>query len=281
MTAAVVVYVDRSPTTDSTVLRWAAAESRRRNAPLHVVVTNGQWPGERDSLVTETREAIHDAVPGLIVLRRSAQRPVSDALCKLSADAGAIVVQASLPGVEAVVANSFCPVFVLPDPLPAEHGPVALGLAPWTGEEVIDLAFQEATRRHTRLVAVRTWTDPQLNLSTLRPDQLHMWDRRNDRARREVDLALSAWRVIFPDVEVDALVVQDRTADFLFALTGLSQLLVLGRSARGALLATIAGSPVSELLPRARCPLLVVPAEGPPRRSWLPSSTHGWTFTGR
>jgi nucleotide-binding universal stress UspA family protein len=266
-------------------LLWAAAEACRREAPLHVLLAGAQRSTvEHPSKIAEALRAIRDAFPDLPVLGHPSRGPVPDALRELSADAGALVVPASLPGLESVVADSYCPVFALPDDaaIPAaEHGPVALGVAPWTSEETIDLSFREAALRCTRLIAVRTWSDPQLSLSRLRPDQLFRWDRADDRARHELELALSAWHVAHPDVQVETIVVQDRTADFLLSLSRLAQLLVVGRSTRGTLLAGIAGSPVSELLHGSRCPVLVVPAEGPPRTTWLPSRSDGWAFTQR
>jgi nucleotide-binding universal stress UspA family protein len=92
---------------------------------------------------------------------------------------------------------------------------------------------------------------------------------------------LSPWTVIHPDVSVERLVVQDCRADILVALSQRARLLVLGRSARGALLAGIAGSPVELLIRAAGCPVVVVPAAGPPRTTWLPSRIRGWAFTGR
>ena len=44
---------------------------------------------------------------------------------------------------------------------------------------------------------------------------------------------------------------------------------------RGALLGLIAGSPADALLRAAHCPVMVVPAPGPPRTTWLPSDAHG------
>jgi nucleotide-binding universal stress UspA family protein len=278
----IVVCVDGSPS-DHPVLRWAAAEARRRKASLQVVVTDAQQSSRAQySTFVDVLAAVRDVVPDVPVLGHSSHGPVADTLRELSVDAAAMVVPASFPDLAGVVADSYCPVFTVPDDFsPQEHGPVALGVAPWTGEEVIDLAFTEAALLHAPLFAVRTWSDPRLSLATLRSDRLVRWDRANERARRELELALSAWAVIHPEVQVETAVMQDNTADFLLSLTRRSRLLVLGRSTRGALLAGIAGSPVDGLLRSARCPVLVVPAEGPPRTTWLPGRTHGWSFTRR
>jgi hypothetical protein len=106
-------------------------------------------------------------------------------------------------------------------------------------EEVFDLSFREAAERRAGLVAVRTWSDPLIDIGSLRPEELRHWDRTEDRAQRELELA--PWIVIHPEVSVEIMVVQDRATDFLLALSHRAQLLVLGRSTRGALLGLIAG----------------------------------------
>ena len=149
--------------------------------------------------------------------------------------------------------------------------PVVLAAAPWTCEEVFELAFRAAAERHAPLLAVRTWTNPRIDLGWLRPERVGRWDAAHRRARQELDIALSAWTVAYPDMTVQTMVVEDDAAEFLISLSHRAQLLVLGRSGRGALLGAIAGSPVHTLMTRAQCPVMVVPAEGPPRWTWLPS----------
>jgi nucleotide-binding universal stress UspA family protein len=144
-------------------------------------------------------------------------------------------------------------------------------------EEVFDLSFREAAERRAGLVAVRTWSDPLIDIGSLRPEELRHWDRTEDRAQRELELA--PWIVIHPEVSVEIMVVQDRATDFLLALSHRAQLLVLGRSTRGALLGLIAGSPAEALLRAANCPVIVVPAAGPPRTSWLPADAHERTLS--
>ena len=72
---------------------------------------------------------------------------------------------------------------------------------------------------------------------------------------------------------------EDRAAELLVAFSHRARLMVVGRSERGALLAGLSESPVAAHLRAARCPVLVVPAEGPPRTTWLPSHERGWAVT--
>ena len=269
---AVVALADRSAR-GKQALSWAASEAARRRAPLQVVVADDQrTPQERQTLFADAVASIRHAAPGISVLAHTGHGPTVQTLRELSAEAAALVVPASLPSVTIVVADSYCPVFVVPEDAAhpaAERGPVVLGVAPWTGEHVIDLAFREAELRRAGLFAVRTWFDARIDLGRPRSDAIQQWDPAEARVRRELELSLSAWSADHPDVHVETVVVADRAAHFLLSVTGRARLLVLGRTVRGALLTGIVGFPVSNVLHRARCPVLVVPAEGPPLTTWL------------
>jgi len=101
-----------------------------------------------------------------------------------------------------------------------------------------------------------------------------------DRARQELDHALSPWTIIYPQVEVERVVEQEQATALLLDLSTRAQLLVLGRSSRGALLGLVVGSPTVDLLGAAHSPLLVVPAAGPPRSTWWPTASSRRTRAG-
>jgi nucleotide-binding universal stress UspA family protein len=266
-------------------LRWAAAEADRRDAPLHIVIGDSRARSRsgRRGVFADALATVRDAVPGLEVLGGSTRGPVRDELQELSADAAVVVVPATLPDTAAVVASSYCPVVVVPSDAPpaTEAGPVVLAIAPWTGEDVVDLAFEEASGQHTPLFVVRAWTEPGIDLGRPRSGPIAEWDRAEERACRELELAISPWRVSHPDVDVRCVAVDDDAAELLVALSHRARLLVLGRSTRGALLGGPSESPVTALLRTAPCPVLVVPPEGRPRTTWLPDRARGWAFTGR
>jgi nucleotide-binding universal stress UspA family protein len=200
-------------------------------------------------------------------------------LCRLSADATALVLPATLPELTTVVADAYCPVVVVParDPSPkAVNGPVVLGAAPWTSEGVFALAFQAASERRAPLRALRVWSERPVDPRWPRPE----WDCADERARRELEQALSAWTIVHPEVPVEMVVVEDHTSDILVAVSYGARLLVVGRSAHGALLAGIARSPVDDLLRNACCPVLVVPDDGPPRTALLPTAGRARAFAG-
>jgi len=283
----IVVCADRSAAAHR-ALRWGVAEARRRKAPLQVVAAGQTAPKPGNSVLADAVATVRTSISGLPLVGGNPHGPVVDTLRELSADAAAVVVPSSLPELPHIVAESYCPVVAVPEQTPeprharaggAEQGPVVLAAAPWTGEEVFELAFREAADRQAELIAVRTWSDPRIDIGSLRPEQLRHWDRTTDRARRELELELSPWIAIHPQIRVETVVVQDRATDFLLALSHRAQLLVLGRSTRGALLGLIAGSPADALLRAAHCPVLVVPAAGPPHTTWLPANPHGRTLS--
>jgi nucleotide-binding universal stress UspA family protein len=277
---AVVVGTDRS-TAGLRALRWATAEARRTGAALCVLaVAPDRLPGADRSLFADVLAAVVSRVS-----RGHRGHPVPDRLRTLSAEASMVVVPATFAGLTALVAASYSPIVVVPD-RDADDGPVVLGAAPWTGEEVFDLAFREATQRCVGLVAVRTWTDARVDLGrtgrrTTGPGAPGLVDRATERVRRDLDLALSAWTVIYPTVRVERIVAQDHATALLRELSVRAQLLVLGRSGRGALLGLVVGSPAVDLLGRAQCPLLVVPSAGPPRSTWWPTGLSTRVLPGR
>jgi len=79
---------------------------------------------------------------------------------------------------------------------------------------------------------------------------------------------------------VERVVEQEQATALLLDLSTRAQLLVLGRSSRGALLGLVVGSPTVDLLGAAHSPLLVVPAAGPPRSTWWPTASSRRTRAG-
>ena len=283
MTGTVTVCADRSPAGPRAV-KWATAEARRHALPLTIVAPDPRRARSvRHSAFADALAAVRAVVPGVPVLGGRTDEALPAMLRRLSARAAALVVPATLPDLATVVADAYCPVVTVPahNPVPeAVNGPVVLGAAPWTAEGVIELAFQTASDRKAPLRAVRVWSEPRIDVGWLRPDRIAERHSAEERARRELELALSGWTIAHPDVPVEMTVVQDHPTEFLLRLSHRAQLLVLGRSARGALLAGIAGSPVDTLLRSAACPVMVVPAEGPPRTTWLPSWDRAKALTG-
>jgi len=255
----ILVWADPS-TAGWRAVRWAAAEAERRRGSLHVVVGDVR-PCSTVPLDAHRGNGSGNG-SGLPPMNGSTGGPALDALQELSVDAEIVVVPA-IPSADAVVAASSCPIVVVPADAPAPWaaaGPVVLAVDPWTAEDVVPRAFEEASRERAPLLAVRAWTEPGADLGRPRPGPIAAWDGAEGRARRELGRAISPWRLLHPDVEVGTLTVQDEAGPLLVAMSHHARMLVLGR----------AGPPRGALLRAARCPVLVVPPAEPARATGLP-----------
>jgi nucleotide-binding universal stress UspA family protein len=249
--------------------RWAAAEAIRRQLPLQLVGT------QVDGLRAVRR--LRGEYPRLPVELHRLPGPVGRALRPLTADAALLALPA--PAHEPVLSSSFCPTAVVPADDTA-RGRVVVGVAPWTPEEVLRTAVDEALERDAELVAVRAWRaggHGLRDLARLLPGpfgaERNGWgDGAGDtaeEAQRELDQLLSPWRIGYPDLRLHPLVVHGGAAAVLTMLSVDAELLVVGRSGRGALLRAVAGTPGDDAVAAARCPVLVVPEPVPPRREVL------------
>jgi len=156
--------------------------------------------------------------------------------------------------------HAHCPVAVIrgnaePDP----SWPVVVGVdgSP-ISEDAVAVAFDQASSRHTALIAVHAWSEiPEHGQFAIvdRPAEL----RRIEAAERQL-LAeqLASWREKYPDIPVEQVVVsQPPTAALLERAAG-AQLLVVGSHGRGGFTGMLIGSTSRHLLHHAPCPLLVV-----------------------
>jgi nucleotide-binding universal stress UspA family protein len=180
-------------------------------------------------------------------------------------------VPAGLPELTAVLTGSHCPVAAIPAVASGAAGSgVVLGAASWTEDPVYEEAFRIAEQRGSPLVAARVWhLDTVSLLDPVRPARLRAWDREYAHRREALDADLAAWRIAYPDVEARTVLADDTPVAFLGALAARAELLVLGGSARHAVLERLAPSGASILAASAGCPVLIVPPGWPPRRDWL------------
>jgi nucleotide-binding universal stress UspA family protein len=239
----------------------------------HAVVTWAQRQAHRTGARTEI---LVDPDPGasgtspVDVLVRWLDRwtgwsSLVDRLGRASAGAGVLVVPQDMEGLERLVDTAYEAVAVVP-PDPLRHdGPVVLALASRTGDEAVEQAFEAAESRHAPLLALR-YRDPERWI-LVTPDDVVEATREERRSWSE---RLAAWRFAYTTVPVDVEVTDGDPALELVDVSGHARLLVVGRSARGRLLGSLTPSPVAAVARHARCPVLVVPPEGPPRRSWWP-----------
>lgn len=154
------------------------------------------------------------------------------------------------------VARAHCPVLVVRGagalPRRAHPGPVVVGVAGSDDlDELLDFAFREAAMRVLPLRAVHAWIRPQLAW----PDGMAPMNELNAvrRAAEDwLDAAVSAWRDKYPEVAVEARVVEAPAKQALLDAAEGATLAVVGQK-RGRF-----GSTVPYLLHHAACPVAVV-----------------------
>jgi Universal stress protein family len=271
-------------------VRWAAREAVRRKAHLHVVLPNDE---RRDRLsrdaVARTLSVARRTAPGVVISAAPDTAPTLRAELVASAESDLLVVAAAAGHLDELIMKAFCPVVVVPDAPatartisgteafthPHDAMPVVLAVGPSTADEVLAFGFAQASERRAGLLAVRTWTDPLLELASLVPGRIARWDAADDVVRGELDQRLDGYAIAYPEVAVRTLVANDRCAELLAALAYRARLIVLGTPARGRALNAIWKSPALALAHSVPCPVAVVPVPSPIHNSWLPTRRVG------
>lgn len=264
---------------------WALTEAASSGRPLtlaHVM----RWPlPEVDALQlaapvddpARARQVANDLVHAAVAWCRDAAPEITvhgemltggaiDLLAKLSTTASLLVLGASgqtdssqvLLGSSAseLTRRVSVPVAVIRDDDGARTKAVVIGVdgSP-AGERAVRAGFDLAARRHRRVIALHAWSDLPLEALGIRPD--------DDSAPGPEDGAalltaqLSEVRRLYPQVQVDEVVVLDRPTRALLDLAVGAALLVVGRHGRARTADTPLGSVCHAVLHYAPCPVLL------------------------
>jgi nucleotide-binding universal stress UspA family protein len=276
----------------------AAAEARRRGAPLTVVHV---WPGRyagpfRPRGVVPTEE---DGRRVLDVAVQRARRAVADievstrlvdgdpanTLARFSAKAQLLVVghrddvltRHGWGSTAAYLAHhTACPLLV--DRGDGQQaGPVVLAAsARESGTATVGCAFEQADLRRAPLIAVHVWSAADHTGPSPAPAG---YAAARDEADRVLAEALAGWRTRYPDVEVTRLVLHD--LDVAYTLERASRrgrLLVAGTGRHGRFAELLYGSLDVSMLRTAASPVLLVP---PAWQGAVSAPTQGRPATGR
>jgi nucleotide-binding universal stress UspA family protein len=159
--------------------------------------------------------------------------------------------------VTSVTARATCPVVVVRGE--AHDGPILVGTdGSEDSREALEFAFEEASRSHASLSVVYCWQP---------------WQR-HDQAVEDAAALLRGWlaeslepiRARFPDVAVEAEVVDGRPAITLAERAVGASLAVVGSRGRGGVRGLLLGSVSQSLLHNAACPVAVVRHRNEKRR---------------
>lgn len=171
--------------------------------------------------------------------------------------AGRVLAHSTTTG---VAARAHCPVVGVPDCWPegGTYGRVVVGIdASEASHDALDLAFQEAARRGSKLVVLHAWRLPTAydDLATS-PQAVQEWLAS---ARDEMTETLAPFREAYPSVAVDVDLRHEYAAAALAASTRGADLIVVGRRGHGAPLGVYLGSLARMLIREGRCPVEIAP----------------------
>jgi nucleotide-binding universal stress UspA family protein len=278
--------------TDSSLaaVRWAAGEAQHRNTDLHVVhayeetwLTADAVPehtyielarNQAEEILADARVAAHALVPDLTVQTDAVLGEPAATLVSAATAAGLVVVgNRGRGGFTSLLLGSVghrvathapCPTVVVRGCSIGREGPVVVGAdgSP-AADHAVQLAFEEASARHTEVVAIRAYqppaTPPTPGMPGIPPLSTGPEvDTTGERTR--LGESLAPWRDKYPHVSVKAMVVRGNPARILVGASHTAQLLVVGNRGHGSLIGSMLGSISLQLLHHTDCPVLIARA---------------------
>jgi nucleotide-binding universal stress UspA family protein len=161
----------------------------------------------------------------------------------------------------ALVHHAHCPVAVIRDDEAiigdAARAPVLVGIdgSP-ASEAATAIAFEEASRRGVRLMALHAWTDPRVYGST-GSHQNSKWDAQLSEEEETLAERLAGWHERYPDVGVRRRIEIGDPARCLIDASERAQLIVVGSHGCGWFSGRLLGSVGAAVVNRAKIPVIV------------------------
>ncbi|MEV0063190.1 universal stress protein [Nocardia sp. NPDC050718] len=154
----------------------------------------------------------------------------------------------------AIARHAACQVAVVPE-APATAGAVVVGVdGSGVSADAIAVAFDEASRRGVRVIAVHAWSEffRYESRATMRAE-----------AEAELSASLAGYREKYPEVSVERIAVEDRPARAILTAAAGAQLIVVGSHGRGGFADAALGSVAQAVLHGTTCPLIITRPESP------------------
>lgn len=264
---------------------WAAAEAASRGLVLHIVRTyrnsfpprpwgpinilTGYAEAEAEALMRRTVTHLERRWPDLPITCQLTEGAAAGVLVEESDRAALTVVgRHPVPVLEAcvlgsvttaVAARAHSPVVVAgyPPEFPDQLGAVVVGVSAQRSEhDVLAFAFDSAARDGRTLRAVLCWwpdwyIEAGLGGDQSAPEQVKAW----------FSEALAGWQEKYPDVTVEARIVDDHPVTGLAVNAYGQHMLVIGNHGRRARVDLLLGSVTQGVLRHARCPVAVIGAD--------------------
>lgn len=285
----IIVGIDGSTQSDAAI-RWAAAESEMHHVPLMLLYAAppgvsvwgmgyamaplpydyGKLEEDEGNRILEAgRHIAVAALPPDTTIRVDTDfvfgSPIPT-LIDATKDATMIVVGSRGRGAwqrtvlgsvgTALVHHAHCPVTVIHDSTEVQGhrtGPVVVGIDGSPASELAtSIAFDEADRRGTDLIAIHAWLDrPTLGIPA------ESWPDFRPRAEETLAERLAGWTERYPDVAVERRVFFDEAVRHLLEAAESAQLTVVGSHGRGGFAGMLLGSVSTAMVHAIRSPLIV------------------------
>jgi nucleotide-binding universal stress UspA family protein len=280
----IVVGIDGSQQSGAAV-RWAAAEARRHDAPLRILIAYS-WNGpaealggvgelpdviaqQFDQMATAAAAEARALEPGIDVSGAAVIGDPVSALRQASRAAAMLVVGNRGRGGFAslllgsvgqqVATHATCPVVVVRGQRETPSGPIAVGVdGSASAQRALALGFDQAQRRDCGLLAVRSYPPPMPQYGMAVPPLPYDPQAASRDAARDLDATLTPWRDKYPAVRVKTLVAPGSPAQNLIDVSREAALVIVGSRGYGPLVGSLLGSVGQHLLHHADCPVMIV-----------------------
>jgi nucleotide-binding universal stress UspA family protein len=266
---------------------WAAREALLRSAPLRIVAAGALLPrmiphrsagdystvtdlllADRDRALATAAGRAAKAAHGVLIDTDPLEGPPAQAVT--DSGAGAMMLVLGSRGTGAFTAlllgsvsryaasHASCPVVVVRDSDPGSHGLIGVGVGdPDRWDETLTFAFEEASLRKARLLALYAW-HTQAAISSAGQEFTSLGAQAvGTEAAEHLARLLDDWRARYPVVPVSQEVVQGHPGRALVGLSTRADLVVIGRHA-GHLQGP--GSVRNAALNHAHGPVAVIPS---------------------